>query len=251
MTDRDIEEKLRAWFNKTGFPLEIETARSFFSQKFGVEHSAVYEDPETQKSREIDVLAYRRDATGVFSTLFPIECKSTDKPWVVLTNRSQYSRYGGLWIAAMSAKAREFMGSEVEEYISIYTDTFGPFAGGFSLKQAFSGETDQAYMACISALKAAKSLAAEDSNGITFAFPTLVVNAPIFEYHEQDGEQIFSEVSESSLYFSAHIKEYSRAIIRIVSKGALGDYSQRCRTLSDRYEKFFVRPTKSLFLGGT
>ena len=252
MTNRDLQENLISWFNKNGFPLEIETARAFFGQRFGVEHSAVYPDPETQKSREIDVLAYRRDETGVFGALFPVECKAADKPWVVLTNPEQYFQYGGLWIAAMSPKAREAMAYHVTEYLNFYEQAFGPTTGGFSLKQAFCGEADHAYTACMSALKAAYALVADDDTNITLAFPTLVVNTPIYEYSEDaDGQQIFKEVTSSSFSFSAHMNGYSRAIIRIVSNRALPDHTEKCRVLSDHLKHLFVAKTKAIFRSGT
>ena len=252
MTNHDLQENLRSWFNKTGFPLEIETARAFFGQRFGVEHSAVYPDPETQKSREIDVLAYRRDETGVYGALFPVECKATDKPWVVLTDPEQYFQYGGLWIAAMSPKAREAMAYHVTEYLNFYEQAFGQTTGGFSLKQAFCGETDHAYTACMSALKAAHALVADEETNITFAFPTLVVNTPIYEYSEDaDGQQIFKEVASSSFSFSAHMNGYSRAIIRIVSNRALADHAEKCRILSDHLKQLFLAKTKSIFRSGT
>lgn len=251
MTNCDLQEKLKTWFEKTGFPLEIETARAFFAQKFGVEHSAVYPDPESEKSREIDVLAYRGDAAGIFSALFPIECKASDKPWVVLTNPTQYSSYGSLWIAAMSTKAREAISLNPEEYVGLYTRAFGPTTGGFSLKQAFAGETDHAFTACMSALKAANALV-DDEDRLVFAFPTLVVNAPIYECSEDvNGEPLFTEVLASSFSFSAHLKGYSRAIIRIISSEALPIHAEKCRALSDQYRALFSGQTKSIFRGGT
>jgi hypothetical protein len=253
MTNSDLQEKLTSWFNRTGFPLEIETARAYFAQKFGVEHSAVYPDPETKSSREIDVLAYLGDGTGTFSTLFPVECKSGDKPWVVLTNPEQYSQYGGLWIAAMSSKAREAMADNIFEYVELYEKAFGRSTGGFSLKQAFSGETDNAYSACMSALKSANSLISEESHPrIVFAFPTLVVNTPSFEYSEgHGGQQHFTEVLTSSFSFSAHMNGYSRAIIRIVSRDALAMHAENCRFLAEQYRALFASQTKALALRGT
>ena len=254
MANLDLQEKLKQWFNKTGFPLEIETTRAFFLQKFHVEHSAVYPDPETQQSREIDVLALRGDITGIFSILFPIECKTGDKPWVVLTDPDHYSWYSGLSIAIMSHKAQESLSQNVEEYADIYKNLFGQTAYGFSLKQAFSGENDHAYTACMSTLKAAKSLVEEgvEHNRIIFAFPTLIVDTPIYEYSEgPNGEQFFNEVTSSSFFFSTQIKGYSKNIIRIVSNRALADYAEKCRALSDQYRALFASQTKSLFRGGT
>ena len=195
---------------------------------FAVEHSAVYPDPETNKGRELDVLAYKRDATGCYASLFSIECKSSDKPWVVLTNRNRPSNFGGLWIATLSRKARDAIGSHLFEYIKAYEEILGPSVGGYALKQAFAGQSDHAYTACIGALKSASSVLKDEGTDIAFGFPTIVVSSPIYEYSEDsNGQQHFVEVKSSSFEFSAYWERYNRAVIRIVSKDCLL-YTSRC-----------------------
>jgi hypothetical protein len=247
----DMQEQLKKWFESTGFPLETETARSFFSIGYSVEHSAVYADQESEKSREIDVLAYKRDATGCFATFFVSECKSSDKPWVVLTH-PQYIRRGALWIALMSANARKALGGHIEDYLGVYEETFGASNGGYALKQAFAGQNDQAYAACICALKAASAFVAGDTEAISFAFPIIVVDAPIYEYSEiNDGPGEFHQVQSTSFMFSAHLKGYARTNIHLVSKDALPDFSKRCLSITSRYMQLFSEETMAIFRQGT
>ncbi|TKA16818.1 hypothetical protein [Xanthomonas euvesicatoria] len=251
MNDDASQENLKRWFNSTGFPLEIRSARAFVRARFAVEHSAVYIDPETSKGREIDLLAYRRDATGCFATFFVVECKSSDKPWVVLTNRNQYNRFGGLWIATMSQKAREAMGTHVSEYLLAYEDYLGSSVGGYALKQAFSGQSDHAYTASIGALKAAASLVKREDSALAFGFPTIVVSTPIYEYSEgPNGEQRFLEVPTSSFEFSAHWEHYNRAVIRIVSEAHLPEYAEQCSLLAERYQQIFAQEIGESFRSG-
>ncbi len=251
MHDNSLDEKLKQWFNSTGTPLEIETARQFFLNGFGIEHSAVYSDPETHSSREIDVLAYRSDHTVCFEVIYAIECKATGKPWVVLTDPEQYDRYGALWIALMSPDAREAMSVHMNQYLGIYHSIFGEANGGYALRQAFSGQDDHAYKACMSVLKAAINLAADDCQSIIFVIPTIVVDAPIFEYRQEiDGEQVFSPVSSSSFVFSAHIGSRQRCVIRIVSKDSLKEHALKCRLVVDQYQSLFEQETMRLFHSG-
>jgi hypothetical protein len=251
VSNDSTQEKLKNWFNSTGFPLEIQSARAFRGSRFAIEHSAVYADPETGKGREIDVLAYRRDTTGCFAAFFAVECKSSDKPWVVLTNRHQYTKFGGLWIAALSQKAREAMGPKVTDYLLAYEDHLGSSVGGYALKQAFSGQTDHAYAASMGSLKAAASLVRNEDSALAFGFPVIVVSTPIYEYSESpDGEQTFQEVPSSSFEFSAHWERYNRAVIRIVSKEHLPIYAERCHALAECYMRLFSQEIDSAFRSG-
>ena len=251
MSTDDLQEELKKWFNSTGFPLEIECARAFLRAGFAVENSAVYPDPETRKGREIDVLAYRRDATGCFSSMFAVECKASDKPWVVLTNKNRHTKFGGLWIATLSRMAREAMGPHVIQYLQAYEEILGPSVGGYALKQAFSGKSDQAYTASIGALKAATSVLLDQDTDISFGFPTIVVSTPIYEYSEDSsGKQRFIEVLHSSFELSAYWERHNRAIIRVVSKDYLPEYAERCRELSDRYEQLFAKEIHKLLRRG-
>ncbi|UYC14027.1 hypothetical protein [Xanthomonas sp. CFBP 8445] len=250
MNSKAIGESLKRWFNSTGFPLEIEAARSFKHASFSVEQSSAYVDPETEKGREIDLLAYRRDATGCFNAFFAVECKSSDKPWVVLTSRDQHTRYGGLHIALLSQGARHALGDNIIDYVRIYAEIFGPSCGGYALKQAFSGQSDLAYAASVGSLKAASWISSEEELGLVFGFPVIVVNTTIYEYSESlSGEQNFTEVPDSSFEFRAYWKQNKRAFVRIVSSAHLDSFTQKCKLLVEQYQQLFSRDIYRAFRG--
>ena len=253
MTTGNLTQDVIRWFGETGFPLEMHTARVMHQHGFSVESSAVYSDPETNKSREIDVLAWRRDATAAFACLFPIECKASKKPWVVLTSPNQEFSFGGLWISTYTKAARSALGPKAMEFVRIYGEVFGGFTGGFSLKQAFSGEQDPAYTACISALKACRSLCdSQDDSQIAFAFPTIVVDTPIFELDQSpDGVVSVREVAFSHFNFSSHLNEYTKLVIHLVSRPELPKHAAKCRLLFDRYQTLFSDEIDELFKRGT
>ncbi|MGV6489024.1 hypothetical protein [Stenotrophomonas bentonitica] len=252
MGSEQVQEKLKAWFNNTGFPLEIYSSRAFHRARFAVEQSAIYLDTDEEKGREIDLLAYVRDATSCFASFFAIECKSSDKPWIVLTNKSQYSRFGALSIAALSGHARIAIGAKVSDYVLAYEDYLGPSSGGYALKQAFAGQTDLAYAASMGSVKAASAIVEREKSALAFGFPVIVVNTPIYEYSEShDGKQQFEEVRASSFEFSAYLGRHTRSVIRIVSKEYLSEFTVQCAELAQRYERLFAAEVREASVAGT
>ena len=253
MTTSDLTQEVIRWFGDTGFPLEMHTARVMHQCGFSVESSAVYSDPETSKSREIDVVAWKRDATAMYACLFPIECKASKKPWVVLTSPNQAFSFGGLWIGTSTQAARSAFSPKVIDFVRIYGEVFGGFTGGFALKQAFSGEQDPAYAASINALKACRALCdSKDDDQIVFAFPTIVVDTPIFELDQSpEGNVSVREVRSSHFNFSAHLDEYTKLVIHVVSRPAIPEHAARCKLLFDQYQSLFSDEINELFKRGT
>jgi len=91
-----LTEKIIEWLKTTGFPLEMEAASAFRAAGFDVRQSATFPDPQSDKGREIDVLAQDPDIIGVIEISFVIECKSSSKPWVVFTSDDALSGYNKL-----------------------------------------------------------------------------------------------------------------------------------------------------------
>lgn len=86
----EVNSKLIDWLNKTGYPLEL-WAESIFSKfKFNTMSSALYKDNENSLFREVDLIAERNwmdsDKKVVFSIKFLIECKKSEKPFILLEN---------------------------------------------------------------------------------------------------------------------------------------------------------------------
>ena len=84
-----LEEKIKDWLFKGGLPFEMEVANLFLNAGFMVAQSIYYKDPESNKFRETDIIAFKSilvDNIWVNLT-FVIECKSSqDKPWILLSN---------------------------------------------------------------------------------------------------------------------------------------------------------------------
>lgn len=77
---------VRKWLREKGFPFEMKVANTFLAHGFGALQGTYYTDPESKKSREIDVFARLNAATNDFTISLEVivECKySKDKPWIL------------------------------------------------------------------------------------------------------------------------------------------------------------------------
>jgi hypothetical protein len=88
--DEQLEAKVRKWLTNSGTPFEMHVARAALSRGLDIEQGRYYRDPETEVSREIDVLAGRQigTAAGTLAVWATIECKFAPTPWVVFRARN-------------------------------------------------------------------------------------------------------------------------------------------------------------------
>jgi hypothetical protein len=234
-----VQEKVLSWINKTGFPLEMETAKAFRSAGFDVRQSATHLDPEEQKGREIDVLAQDPDWLGVVDIYFVVECKSSDKPWVVLMANdtlSNFNRIHSFAVSSEDAKSEIFSKWRNNEVFKGLLNK--PGRCGYSFRQALGGKTDRAYSAAISVLKACAGLTRERTASqlkrFAFALPVIVVDTPIFECTlNSDGEIDLVEVQESDFLFSAHMPSEVACCIKVIRKEKLQEYTLGAKEIAD------------------
>jgi hypothetical protein len=194
-------------------------------------------DDDSGKNREIDILATKSDKMGFSHAGFIIECKSTTNPWVVFKSKGA-SSYANTLIGlnlhtdtANSAIERLLSNPNNIKWRLQKRDDFG-----YGLREASSGQNDSAYSICTSLIKASRSWLSSPrvaNPRVAFAFPILVVDAPIFECRLNDDHQIaLHEVSESMFVFSPQISGHSSCLIRIVNKSLLKQFSSYANDLA-------------------
>jgi hypothetical protein len=238
-----VRDKVLSWINKSGFPLEMEAAKAFRKAGFEVRQSATHLDQEEGKGREIDVLAQDPDLCGVVDIYYVVECKSSDKPWVVLMGDdvlSGFNRVHAFSVLSADAKA---------ETVSLWgkNKAFKALIGknercGYSFRQAMGGKNDRAYTAAISVLKACSGLTHERRASaikrFAFAIPVIVVDTAIFECNlNDDGEIDLVEVNESEFLFSAHIPDEVACCIKVVNRARLSEFASSSKSASDVLRK--------------
>ncbi|WP_153065426.1 hypothetical protein [Xanthomonas campestris] len=236
--DDGLIASVRNWVEKTGLPLELYTKSVFSQADFSVTHSTLYEDTQSDKAREVDVVAYRRDSLGLVQVNFVIECKASPSPWVVLTDRATFPRAIYYSLGLFSSNVKDHL----PEGFNFYRSNAGKMLemlhrGGYGLKGAHSNKDDPAYGAAVSVLKAAYAHVRNEegkTQRFKFAIPVIVVDAPIIECNlSESGELLYEKVDYSEALFNAYIPELRKASIRIVSKDALPKYASRFKVLAD------------------
>jgi hypothetical protein len=233
-------ESVRKWIEKTGLPLEMEAAAAFRRAGFFVRQASAYSDEGGEKSREIDVLATTRDLVGIVDVSFVVECKASPNPWVVLTSEDAFSAYNRLTaFAVTTAHARKAIAQfsdldspwdRLVQYIEL------PEEGGYGFRQAFSGHNDTAYGASMSVLKACRGVfGSREFPCIGFAFPVIVVDAPLFEcaLSSVDNDIQMTEVQSSRFIFSAYMPEWTCCCISVVRRSQLDAFAQRSKKMAD------------------
>jgi hypothetical protein len=88
MAESGLENRIREWLTKEGYPLEMRCAKIFEDLGFSISLGQYYRDPETGKSRELDVVAAIRSPKEVneFEVVlkFLVQCKSSKAKTMVV-----------------------------------------------------------------------------------------------------------------------------------------------------------------------
>ena len=231
-------EEVLKWLQKTGFPLEMEAAAAFRRVGFDVRQSFTFPDPQSDKGREIDVLAQDPDFFGVIEISFVLECKSSPNPWVVLVSDDAFSNYNRLHaFAVTSGAARSALTSRILNLGGLKPYLERSSRGGYSFRQAFGKESDPAYSAAMGALKASAGVAQDRESStvprLAFAFPVVVVNSPLFECSlRDDGTLELMEVEQSEFLMSAYVPDAIGCSVRVIKKSRLDEFARWARQVA-------------------
>lgn len=234
-----MKKKVLEWIKKTGFPLEMEAASAFRDAGFEVRQSFTYPDPQSEKGREIDVLAQDPDWVGIIDISFILECKSSSKPWVVLTSDDALSNYNRLFaFAVTSGDAKNAISEKISEGKELLSYLKRPSRGGYGFRQALGDKSDVAYAAAIGAIKACKGIVTDRAPShlphLAVAFPVIVVDSPLFECSlKEDGELQIEEVEKSEFLFSAHIPNEVGCCISVIKKEMLAKFAAEAKQLAN------------------
>lgn len=232
-------DQVRKWLNEQGYPLEMKTAAVFRKVGFEVEQSCLYADTESNKPREIDVLARVPDYIGSIRIIFLVECKASKKPWVLLSG-SDVSR-GNLRTDSFAV-----VNSNVRKVLSSFGDG-KPFNAllnecswfkkdsliGYSLRNAFS-DKDIAYEGLLGLAKASTDFVRSESDyQMCFVFPVLVVDSPLVRCNlDTLGKLQLEEIPEGEVFFKYGLASPFRTCIRVVTLRGLPEFVLNARRIA-------------------
>ena len=235
-----LANKVKDWMTKTGFPLEMSVASAFRKSGFEIRQSLSYLDELTKKGREIDVLAVDPDPIGIIDIAFVMECKASKKPWVVLTSEDTLSGVSRVHTFAItSSYSKEILIKRALE------STLGkisklmhlPSHGGYDFRQALGGNNDPAYSAAIGVIKACLGFnqlsVGKLEKKLTFYFPVIVVDSPLFECYLNKSDEIqLKEVKETKFLFNGYLPDNTTTNITVVHKSQLEKFGIKARELA-------------------
>lgn len=225
-----VAEEVAGWLHSQGYPLEMRVAAAMSVEGVDVLQSWQFVDHETGKSRELDVLAIGGDAFGMASVYACVECKSTSKPWVLLSapdGRVPYNRARGFGI--LSPDALAIVIDKLDRFLEIpWFAKEGRLSYGIT--EAFTSAEDRTRSAILGALKASIALLDRTALGhsrFTFVFPAVVTSSPLFVCHLTEGGELhIRQVSEGWLFVGEAFPGFSGTFVRIVSQAGLEGFCQ-------------------------
>jgi hypothetical protein len=196
----DLSTKVSEWLNKSGYPLEMVVAKALQDAGFGVVRAEYFEEASSGKWRETDVVAYEERRGQTCRAIFALvaECKGgRDKPWVLFTSRDPYPSQ-----LSVARRATTEGGESILNVLALNPDIAAsqlfrvPERPGYGLTIAFreTDKSDHAYEALNSVCNATLGLlrrldAVPNDRIIPFAWPVIVINAPLVEaFLNDDGE---------------------------------------------------------------
>jgi hypothetical protein len=233
-----IAGRTKQWLSQQGYPLEFSTAATFESHGFHTQQS-VYIAHEEGAYREMDVVASYVDEAEdrTYRVSFIVECKwSRDKPWVVFTRGDTPVEEPLAYTLASTlgeGVAWEMMNDLIYRDLLVYERRRRT---GFGGRQAFSGDKDVFYSTLQGLGSAAVAFVrGEESSSpfvdpraqVHFAFPIVVVDAPLFEAYFKDGEIQLEQVEYARIRWRRIAHRERPVFIEIVTAEAVSNYVGR------------------------
>lgn len=251
MNDQNnLAARTRDWLRNQGYPLEMRVAKTLREASFDVQQTQFYKDSATEKAREIDLIALYSDYIGVVSLALVIECKASIKPWVLFTTDVGCAGIGIYWTyALMSKAAREALmdATQIDQTGSIeaqfqrleWLKKSNDVA--YAVRQAFT-ETDTAYSALTSCIKASSHVVnrerSSDFPQIRFAFPVVVIDAPLFLCRlNASFEPELEEVDSGEILFTNPDNQNDVTCVRIITAHHLSKFVVEAKKEMERLNR--------------
>lgn len=257
---KDLINSVRDWLEKGGFPLELYAAKELRSLGFVCSKSQFYEDSESGKSREIDVVSWQSLKNSLKQTLILkliVECKKSSNPFVVLCEKSEESRIvkntiTANWIMnrngtflSMAGFVEADKGNDYLANVSLEISK-NKCRQGYSIVQAHQQNDSYIYGEIYKLVKAYQCeikrdndfynelMSEEDSRGeaensYDTHIPILLVDAPLVEtYLDDNGNTIIEEKEISSISINLPWQDYcdNEVSVAIVKKEKFTDFAK-------------------------
>ena len=220
-----------------GYPLEMKVTRLFRAHGFNAIQATYYEDVETGKHRETDIIASVDSQVNhvLVRIEFVIECKSSlDKPWILFTGGRRLSN-----IARITQRVVSIIGMKTLDQLCRVPEIQKlalfdlPGRLGYGMTQAFTMGSDVTYSAATSVTKAAVAAAKEadyftsvHSPVCLIVIPIIVIDAEMVEsYLDGDGNLVVDQIDSCSLVWKHNLSGRPHTIIKVLTLGAVDEFA--------------------------
>lgn len=265
-----LEVMLQAIMN-SGYLMECEIANSLSKDGFFIETNRMLEDPNTGKSREIDLIAeyYDRNDQRVWEKNvcakieFIFEIKNNIYP-LVLMNKYDFSPNIEIWESIKEIQTPKDIEWGLDNYydkISIVDEPIFTQYCSFDKKKTkdrkiIAKHSEQLHAGfskivqyCEEAVESWQERKEADGYFRKFMFlPALVINEDLYELEIRSGEEpLLHKTEESKLLFSYHFKNRPEiATIWIVTKKGFENFIQRLIRLERTMEAEMIQYVRKI-----
>lgn len=254
MKKNDKIENIKAWINKNGYPFEMQVAKSFKKSGFEISQSILYKDFETEKYRETDLIAHTtKSVNGIwFNITFVVECKkTTDKPWIIFSNKDLYTVQYNKYPIIASTNANHLI-----NHIFKNNDFKSPLIfpkivnSGYNIVTAFSEKSDIAYSACQSVIKACEYLVSKSNTSnkkfCNIYIPIIAIEGELLEAFLNDKDEIeLVQADWSTVISTKSFEEQNSNLITIVSSNYLENFTKK---INDQTIEFYDKYSNEIEL---
>lgn len=247
-SNTDFNSKIITWLDEQGYPLEMRTAATLQKRGLRVFQSQYYSDPESEDSREIDIVAFKQKEINdvLIRVSLVIECKlSIEKPWLLFTSNTT----GPAKPARVAQRAANILGRHYLIAICQQDKIQGlpiwelPERAAYGVTQGFTTGKDVCYSAVTSVSKAALSIATEvdekrkrekkavkilrrSKRICSIALPIVVVEGQLFEVFLNDRSNIeINAIENGTLLWRNPIFGAPHTIINIVTSSGFDKFT--------------------------
>ena len=269
MTD-DIKSQLEREIDKTGFPLELRIADLLKNSGYEVNHSVYYVDKDEGKGREVDIVAHRsqfrkkRNARWFVIHNLAIECKKSDKPWVVFSSTARGDDDQNLFIVDVP------YGTGISEWDESSWDIFDEIekvhpmlkherqGRNYFVPFSHSENSETIFKALTTSVKAAiaieERLTPYSDDRLQFNYPIVVLQGKLFEAYLEDGDINIHEVDRIPINFSYISANYPQKpyLVPVVTESGFSAFLEELNNLleywinlTDTRPKLFMLPKKN------
>jgi hypothetical protein len=245
--DIELIDKIDKWLDKSGYPLEMFVADSIRkSSSLSVRQSWHYIDPESNNSREIDIVATASNPEGDSEVNFIFECKGTSKPWIIFSSEDTTAGFDRMTSYALTSnEARSVINrklfdfkqgeSQFKEHAERLKWFLKDERTGYSIAQAFEGNADIPYVGMMSSVKASIWLLSNslwqnvEHRKFVVNFPVVVTNSPLFEcYLDKNGDKQLRNIEIGHVFHNQHIPGFFGSCVAIVNSKSVNKYIEEC-----------------------